>query len=126
MPFRTLLVATYTVMVFAVSFRTRTAIPAVAGNTTPVAVPAVELVTTVSEAVMAVAVAWVAPAAEMLLTVCNWLCTDNVGAVTVPVKVGDASGARDVSVGCTWSARANVVPVPAAPVPFIVGVVLLA
>jgi hypothetical protein len=46
-----------------------------------------------------------------------------VGAVGVPVNPGLASGARDVSVGCTWSALANVFDVPTAPVPSIFGVV---
>jgi hypothetical protein len=46
------------------------------------------------------------------------------GSVTVPVNVGDANGARDVSDGCTWSERAQVVPAPTAATPFIMGTVL--
>lgn len=49
-----------------------------------------------------------------------------VGAAGVPVRVGEASGARDVSTGCTWSARAKVVPVPTAAAPFIRGVAVAA
>jgi hypothetical protein len=44
-----------------------------------------------------------------------------VGAAGVPVKVGDASGARVVSVGWTWSARAKLVEVPTVAAPFIAG-----
>jgi len=48
---------------------------------------------------------------------------DAVGAVGVPVNAGDANGARELSVGCTWSARAKVFDVPTAPVPSTFGVV---
>jgi hypothetical protein len=37
-----------------------------------------------------------------------------VGAVGVPVNVGDVTGARVVSLGCTWSSRAYFVDVPTA------------
>lgn len=47
-----------------------------------------------------------------------------VGAVGVPVSDGDARGALEVSVGCTWSARAATVAVPAEAVPSIEGEVL--
>ena len=42
-----------------------------------------------------------------------------VGAAGVPVNDGDASGARLVSVGCTWSPRATAFDVPTACVPLI-------
>jgi hypothetical protein len=45
------------------------------------------------------------------------------GIVTVPVKVGLANGARLVSVAWTWSARAYLSEVPTAAVPLLAGVV---
>lgn len=48
------------------------------------------------------------------------------GTTGVPVKTGDASGAFVLSLGCTWSALAQLVAVPTAAVPFILGVVELA
>jgi hypothetical protein len=42
-----------------------------------------------------------------------------VGAVGVPVNAGLAKGALEVSVGCTWSARATVDKAPTETEPFI-------
>ena len=43
-------------------------------------------------------------------------------AVIEPVNVGEAVGAREVSVGCLWSSWAHLVPVPTAAVPSTIGV----
>jgi hypothetical protein len=48
------------------------------------------------------------------------------GVVIVPVNVGEATGARLVSAGCTWSAFAGIKLVPTAAVPFISGVIAVA
>src|SRR5215472_17974441 len=45
------------------------------------------------------------------------------GMVTVPVNVGLLIGAREVSVGCTWSPRAYVANTPVAAAPSMIGVV---
>ena len=44
-----------------------------------------------------------------------------VGAVGVPVNAGEARGAREVSVGCTWSSWAQCELVPTAAVPSMAG-----
>ena len=49
---------------------------------------------------------------------------ETVGAVGVPVSAGEAIGARVVSVGWTWSSRDHFDPLPAAPVPAIVGTMI--
>ena len=49
------------------------------------------------------------------------LSVAGVGTVTVPVRVGDAVGARDVSVGWTWSMGVHLPLVPAAAVPSMAG-----
>jgi hypothetical protein len=71
------------------------------------------------------------PAAALLLVVvptmpavCDGVIAPvavSAAVVTVPVNVGDASGARLVSEGCTWSARAKLADVPVAAEPSING-----
>jgi hypothetical protein len=58
--------------------------------------------------------------------VANWVVlvlAAAVGAAGVPVNVGDARAAREVSEGWTWSARAYRRDVPTAAVPSTTGVV---